>query len=392
MTYAHVKQAPGGIGQDHFSWLAQMRRTAPVFVDPRSGVISVFRYDDTQRVLSDYASFSSERGVHAPSEENAIGASLISSDPPRHRKLRNLVTQAFTPRAVAQLEPRITAIIAGLLDRLSAHGRTQVDFIEEFAVPLPVTVIAEMLGVPTERRVDFRRWSDALVTAGSGMGGAGMLQAQREMAAFFGEMIAQRRAEPRDDLISHLIAAEIDGQHLTPVELIGFCVLLLVAGNETTTNLLGAAILACDEQPAAWERLRAEPQLIPSAVEETLRYLSPVQSMFRMARGQERLGDIVTRPGQPVVAWIGSANRDETQFANAETFDITRTPNRNLAFGHGIHFCLGAPLARLEARLALEALLRRAESIRIAPDAQIEWMESAIVYGAKHLPVTITPA
>jgi len=176
------------------------------------------------------------------------------------------------------------------------------------------------------------------------------------------------------------------------VELIGFCVLLLVAGNETTTNLLGAAILSCDEQPAAWERLRAEPQLIPSAVEETLRYLSPVQSMFRIARGEERLGDIITRPGQPVVAWIGSANRDETQFANADTFDITRSPNRNLAFGHGIHFCLGAPLARLEARLALEALLRWAESVRVAPDAQIEWLESAIVYGAKHLPVTVTPA
>ncbi len=392
MAYAHVKQAPGGIGGDQFSWFAHMRRTAPVVEDPRSGVISVFRYDDTQRVLSDYASFSSERGERNPSEENAISASLISSDPPRHRKLRNLVTQAFTPRAVAQLEPRISAIIAELLDNISQRGQTQTDFIEDFAAPLPVIVIAELLGVPAERRVEFRRWSDALVTGGSGMGGAGMFQAQREMAAFFGEMIAQRRAEPRDDLISHLVAAEIDGQHLTPVELIGFCVLLLVAGNETTTNLLGAAILSCDEQPEAWERLRAEPQHIPSAIEETLRYLSPVQSMFRMARGQERLGDIVTRPGQPVIAWIGSANRDETQFAHADTFDITRTPNRNLAFGHGIHFCLGAPLARLEGRLAMEALLRRARNIRIAPDAQIEWLESAIVYGAKHLPVTITPA
>jgi cytochrome P450 len=176
------------------------------------------------------------------------------------------------------------------------------------------------------------------------------------------------------------------------VELIGFCMLLLVAGNETTTNLLGNAILSFDEQPAAWQRLRAEPQLVPSAIEEVLRYLSPVQSMFRMARGEERLGEIVTQPGQPVIAWIGSANRDETQFTNAGAFDITRAPNRNLAFGHGIHFCLGAPLARLEGRIALEALLARAQEIRVTPGARLDWLESTIVYGVKHLPVTITPA
>ena len=392
-----VKQAPNGLSMDQFAWFAQMRREAPVAVDPRSGVVSVFRYDDTQRVLSDYASFSSERGGANASEAQAISASLISSDPPRHRQLRNLVTQAFTPRAVAQLEPRIAAIISDLLDRMDelaeragASGAVHIDFIEEFAAPLPVTVIAEMLGVPAERRRDFRHWSDALVTNNGN--GTSAAQAQMEMARYFGEVIAERRAEPRDDLISHLISAEIAGERLTPVELIGFCVLLLVAGNETTTNLLGGAILCFDEHPAAWERLRAEPTLIPSAVEEILRYYSPVQSMFRIAHGEQRLGDEVIHSGQPVIAWIGSANRDEAQFPNAATFDIARSPNRHLAFGQGIHFCLGAPLARLEARLALEALLQRIETVRLATDAPLDWLESGIVYGVKRLPVSLTHA
>ncbi|HET9111306.1 MAG TPA: cytochrome P450 [Ktedonobacterales bacterium] len=395
MSSRYVKPAPWGVGTDQFSWFARMRREAPVFVDPGSGVVSAFRYEDTQRVLSDFASFSSERGSGGASEEQALSVSMISSDPPRHRRLRNLVTQVFTPRAVALLEPRISAIVADSLDQLDqrgAHDSAPVDFIDEFAVPLPVTVIAELLGVPAERRADFRRWSDILVTNGGARGWAKLAEAQREMAAFFGQMIAQRRAEPRDDLISHLVTAEIDGERLTQVELIGFCMLLMVAGNETTTNLLGNAVLCMEEQPEVWQRLRADPALIPSAIEEVLRYVSPVQSMFRVARGEERIGDVVIQPGQPVVAWIGSANRDETQFADADCFDITRAPNRHLAFGYGIHFCLGAPLARLEGRVALEALTRRAESIRVAPDARLDWIESTIVYGVKHLPVTLTLA
>lgn len=391
MASPHIKPAPGNLGIDQFAWYARMRRESPVYEDPHTGVISVFGYDDAQRALSEYASFSSERGGSHASEEQAISASMISSDPPRHRRLRNLVTQAFTPRAVAQLEPRIAAIVAELLDQMSAPD-DHTDFIEAFASPLPVTVIAELLGVPPERRADFRRWSDALVSNGGAGGWSGAATAQREMARYFGEMIGRRRAEPRDDLISHLISAEIDGQRLTPVELIGFCVLLLVAGNETTTNLLGGAVLAFDEHPEQWERLRAEPALIPSAVEEVLRYNSPVQSMFRSAHAGARLGEVVAWEGQPVVAWIGSANRDEAQFEHPERFDITRAPNRHLAFGHGIHFCLGAPLARLEARVALEALAQRARRIEVAPEAHLDWLESAIVYGVKQLPVALIPA
>lgn len=369
-----------------FPWYERMRRDAPAWVDPSSGVLSVFRYDDVQRALSDYEAFSSERGPHDSS--SALSASLISSDPPRHRQLRNLVTQAFTPRAIAQLAPRITAIIDELLDPVAAAGR--MDFIADLADPLPVIVIAEMLGIPASERVQFKRWSDAIVSTTDN--GLTFMQAQREMAVFFSSLIAERTAEPRDDLISHLIAAEIDGQRLTPVELIGFCVLLLVAGNETTTNLLGNAILCFDEQPEVYERLRAQPDLIPSAIEEVLRYRSPVQSMFRSATGETDLGGVLTRAGQPVVAWIGSANRDEAQFPDAHVFDITRAPNRHLAFGYGIHFCLGAPLARLEARLALEAVTARFHDIRRIPDAPSRWMESSIVYGVKNLPITFTPS
>ncbi len=373
---------------DPFPWYERMRRESPVYVDPPSGALSVFGYDDVQRVLSDYEAFSSERGRRDGS--SALGSSLISSDPPRHRQLRNLVTQAFTPRAVNQLAPRITEIVSDLLDQVASAGR--MDFIEEFAYPLPVIVIAEMLGIPTAERAQFRRWSDAIVAPGAtpAAGQLSFMDAQREMAMYFARLIIERRAEPRDDLISHLVAAEIDGQRLSEIELIGFCVLLLVAGNETTTNLLGNAILCFDEQPGVWDRLRAQPDLITSAIEEVLRYRSPVQSMFRAATGKTDLGGVATHAGQPVVAWIGSANRDEAQFPNAHVFDIERAPNRHLAFGYGIHFCLGAPLARLEARLALEALTTRFRAIRRVPDAPLLWMEGSIVYGAKSLPITFT--
>lgn len=385
-----------------FSWYERMRRESPAYVDPHSGALSVFRYDDVQRALSDYEAFSSQRrrpDGSVASDTSALGTSLISSDPPRHRQLRNLVTQAFTPRGVARLAPRITTIIGELLDQVipTATGDGRMDFIEDFAYPLPVIVIAELLGIPAAERAQFKRWSDAIVSAPSSNPAApdsqlNFMDAQREMALYFSRLMAERRTEPRDDLISHLITAEIDGQRLTEIELIGFCVLLLVAGNETTTNLLGNAILCFDEQPGAYERLRAQPNLIPSAIEEVLRYRSPVQSMFRTATGETDLGGIRTRAGQPVVAWIGSANRDEAQFPNAHVFDIERTPNRHLAFGHGIHFCLGAPLARLEAKLALEALTGRFRTVHRVPDAPLSWMESTIVYGVKALPITFTLA
>jgi cytochrome P450 len=371
-----------------FPWYRSMRETAPVYFDKQQYMWHVFRYDDVQRVLSDYASFSSARGRGG---DQPLSASMISMDPPRHRQLRALTTQAFTPRAVDALAPRIQGIVNDLIEQVMARG--QMDMIEDFSYPLPVIVIAELLGIPPADRARFKAWSDAIVSTSNTMGAGGMTnwQAQREMVAYFTDIIAQRRREPGADLISGLLAAQIEGQHLTTQELLGFCVLLLVAGNETTTTLLGNAMLCFTEQPEAWQRLRAEPALLPSAIEEVLRYLSPVQSMFRVAAKEVELGGQHIPEYARVLAWIGSANRDEAQFPNADEFDITRSPNRHIAFGYGIHYCLGAPLARLESRIALSAMLERFTTVRRAPDAELEPLESTIVYGVHSLPMTFEP-
>jgi cytochrome P450 len=204
-------------------------------------------------------------------------------------------------------------------------------------------------------------------------------------------MIEQRRRRPGEDLISLLLAAEIDGQKLSVAELLGFCALLLVAGNETTTNLIGNAVLCFTEAPGTLARLVAEPELLPTAIEEVLRYRSPVQSMYRIAAADTTLRDRQIPADAPLVAWIGSANRDAEHFPAADTFDVERSPNRHLAFGQGIHFCLGAPLARLEARIALEAVVSRLPGLAVAPEAQLERMDSTIVYGLKELPVCWQP-
>lgn len=358
-----------------------MRESRPVYYHQQYGFWQVFCYDDVQQVLSDYTSFSSTFGGGGQ-WQNPLGASLISIDPPRHRQLRNIVTQAFTPRSVARLSERITAIVNELLDRVAATGH--MDIIDDLSYPLPVIVIAEMLGIPQEDRERFKVWSDAVVGATHSEGG----DPQAEMSEYFLDMIQQRRREPEDDLISALLDAQIDGQHLNQRELLGFCILLLVAGNETTTNLIGNALLCFDEQPEVMEQLRSEPELVPGAIEEVLRYRSPVQFMYRRAVADITIRDQEIRAGQMVLAWIGSANRDEAQFPDPDRFDIRRTPNRHIAFGHGIHFCLGAPLARLEAKIALTILLERLHEIKRVPGIPLEATGSNVVYGVKHLPVT----
>lgn len=368
-----------------FPWYRRMRESTPVAYDARYDAWSVFRYDDVQRVLSEYSAFSSQ--FHGPGQpaETPLDASLVSTDPPRHRELRSLVSQAFTPRAINRLAPRIEQITAGLLDRAGQDGR--LDIVGDLSYPLPVTVIAELLGIPAADRERFKYWSDVIVGAGSGYGSV-----QRDMVAYFREVIAWRRREPGDDLISALLAAEIDGERLSEFDLLGFCILLLVAGNETTTNLISNAILCFDEHPEGWQALRGDRSLLPSAIEEVLRYRSPVKSMFRVALSDTPIGDQHVRAGQTVVAWIGSANRDEDRFPDAERFDIRRRPNRHLGFGHGIHACLGAPLARLEARIALDALLERYIDIQVAPDARLEVTDSSIVFGVRHLPANVHAA
>ncbi|VXC28182.1 cytochrome P450 [Arthrobacter sp. 8AJ] len=377
---------------DPFPQYERMRATAPVFQDDQSGSWHVFRYDDVQRVLSEHATFSSRMGGDNPSGTGQLFASsLITTDPPRHRQLRSLVTQAFTPKAVDALAPRI----AGLTDELMAEiaGKGSADLIRDLAYPLPVIVISELMGIPSEDRERFKHWSDVIVSQTRTLPASETQDSTTsEMVEYFLALIDQRRSRPGTDLISSLLAAEIDGQKLTVPELLGFCALLLVAGNETTTNLIGNAVLCLAESPGTLERLLSEPALVPQALEEVLRFRSPVQSMYRVAVADTVVGDHLIPAGAPIVAWIGSANRDGQQFQRAAEFDVDRNPNRHLAFGHGIHFCLGAPLARLEARIALEALLSRLPGLSVASGAQLERMDSSIVYGLKELPVTWQPA
>ena len=371
---------------DPFPHYARMREAAPVFHDEQSGSWHVFRYDDVQRVLSDHGRFSSRLGGNDPSETGQLFASsLITTDPPRHRQLRSLVTQAFTPKAVDALAPRISQLTEELLDGIASRGTA--DLIQELTYPLPVIVISELLGIPAQDRDLFKQWSDVIVSqTRTGTTNENHYLTNKEMTEYFLDLIEQRRHQPGQDLISNLLSAEIDGQKLSVAELLGFCALLLVAGNETTTNLIGNAVLCFTEVPGTIDRLLTEQSLLPQAIEEVLRFRSPVQSMYRVTVADTTLGEVQIPAGAPLVAWIGSANRDERQFQRPTQFDIDRSQIRHLAFGHGIHFCLGAPLAKLEAKIALEATLSRLPGLTLAPGAHLERMESTIIYGLKTLP------
>lgn len=374
--------------RDPYPLYDELRRASPVIRDPATDVWFLFDYEGVKRALTDHDAWSSV--VSPPG--TMVAEWMVFADPPRHNKLRALVQKAFTPRAVADLEPKIRLISRELLAPFRARG--EMDLVGDYAIPLPLRVIAEMLGAPAADQPRFRRWSDVVMMLGYTVaGGDQAARAHQEFAVVTAEMeayleglLAARRAAPADDLLTRLLQAEVDGDRLTPREILGFFQLLLVAGHETTTNLISNAVLCLVEHPGAQARLRAEPGLLPAAIEEVLRYRSPVQAMFRVTRRDVPIGGEVIPAGKNVLTMIGAANRDPACFRDADRFDVARDPNPHIAFGHGIHFCIGGPLARLEGRVALRDLCELGD-LAIATTSPWEPRRAMHVLGPTRLPI-----
>ena len=380
---------------DPYPTYHRLRTEDPVHHSPL-GFWVLTRYDDVVTALRDprlakeaIASFVAARfGAPVP----ATGLSMLDRDPPDHTRLRGLVSKAFTPRVVEGLRPRIQQLVDALLDGAAARG--SMDLIEEFAYPIPVIVICEMLGVPVEDHEHFKGWSldiarglDLIWLGPDSEVGRRSIAARQALADYFRGLIAQRRAAPRTDLLSGLIAAEEAGDKLNEVELLATCILLLIAGHETTVNLIGNGTLALLRHRDQLERLQREPGLIGSAIEELLRFDGPVQRTARIPSEDVTIGRHTIAKGEMVMPFIGAADRDPAQFADPDRLDIGRTDNRHIAFGWGIHFCLGAPLARLEGQIAINTLVRRLPKISLATDVP-EYRQSLTLRGLKALPVS----
>jgi cytochrome P450 len=380
---------------DPYPTYHRLRAGEPVHHSPL-GFWVLTRYDDVVMALRDprlakeaIAAFVAARfGAPVP----AMGLSMLDRDPPDHTRLRSLVSKAFTPRVVEGLRPRIQQIVDGLLER--ARGAGGMDLIEEFAYPIPVIVICEMLGVPVEDHERFKGWSldiarglDSVLLPPDSEVPRRSIASRNALANYFRELIARRRASPRADMLSALIAAEEAGDKLSENELLATCILLLIAGHETTVNLIGNGTLALLRHPDQLRRLRDNPALIGSAVEEVLRYDGPVQRTARIPSEDVVIGGQIIGKGEMVMPFIGAADRDPAQFPEPDRLDITRTDNRHIAFGWGIHFCLGAPLARVEGQIAINTLVQRLPKLELATAAP-EFRQSLTLRGLKSLPVS----
>lgn len=378
---------------DPYPFFARMLHSHPVAFDEGATCWSVFRHADVVAALGDHDSFANSTAEPGalPDPGARRFASLVAFDPPRHTAMRKLVSRAFTPSAVARLERRIAAIVEDLLDAVAATGRTEL--VADVAGPLPTIVIAELLGVPAADQASFRRWSDGVGEAANAVvvdpvGGARRLvETFAPMEDYLRGAIAERRRRPTDDLISALIAAELDGESLDELDLVAFCVLLLIAGNLTTTHLIGNAIRALLDHPAELARFAAAPDRATAYVEELLRFDSPVIAVGRWLRHDRELGGQALRKGQRVMLWLGAANRDPEVFPDPDRLDLERKPPHHVSFAYGAHYCLGAPLARLEARIALPAILRRLPELRLPEPAALEAVPGYFLHGVVRLPL-----
>ncbi|MCX4751211.1 cytochrome P450 [Kitasatospora sp. NBC_01287] len=378
--------------QDPYPTLASLRNAAPVMKMPggqgRPGYL-VTGYAEARAAFADprlskdttafFAGKDTGRSLHP-----AVSQSMLATDPPQHTRLRRLVTKAFTPAAVARLRPYIASLVDKLLDQWTPGE--QIDAIQSLAIPLPVTVICQLLGVPETDREELRVWSNDLFAAGQP---ERIDSASHHVAGYMADLIASKRRTPDDSLLTDLIRARDGEDQLSEDELLSLAVLLLVAGHETTTNLIGNGLLALLQAPASLHRLRQEPQLAEAAVDELLRLDSPISmATFRFTTGPINLGNTEIPAGSPVLIAPGAANRDPTRFSEPDQLDLDRNANGHLAFGHGIHRCLGAPLARAEGELTFRAISRRFPQLRLAvPSAELKWRHTRLMRGLEALPL-----
>lgn len=379
----------------------ELRERDPFHPSPLTKALVISKYDDVDAVLRNYKVFSNNRGPVGTRNrrnigeqiENELQPSMLSLDPPDHTRLRGLVSRAFTPRQVAKMEDHIRDTAHALLDEV--EGENEFDLMANLAALLPTVVIAEMIGVPTRDRQQFKEWSDrfarVLEPNLSQDELAGVFDTAKLFDEYFKGIVAEHRDEPRDDLVSRLIEAEEEGDKLSEDEMIVTLRLLLVAGNETTTNLIGNGLKALLENPDQLELLRHRPELIDNAIEELLRYDSPVQVDGRTVLDDFQIDRHTLKPGRPVSLLIGGANRDPEEFSDPEVLDITREDAGNISFGRGIHHCLGAPLARLEGKIAFEALLERFGDIQFGTRTP-EYKQNIVLRGLKHLDIRVERA
>jgi cytochrome P450 len=381
--------------QDPYSVHARLRAQRPVARVIMPGGLPawlVTGYAEARAALTDPRLHKLPRGWRPEPHSMlaAIELHMLNSDPPDHERLRKLVNKAFTARRVEQLRPRISAITTELLDDMST--RQEVDLLASLAFPLPITVICELLGVPVADRDEFRAWSATIV---SSTVSPDVFQAHgTAMTGYFRKMLAARRREPADDLLSALVAARDEEDRLTEDELLSMAFLLLVAGHETTVNLIGSGMLALLLNPGEMARLRADRSLLGGAVEELLRYVNPVNNAtLRFAGEPLEIGGQQVSPDEVVLVSLSGANRDPSRYADPDRLDLSRDSAGHLAFGHGIHYCLGAPLARLEAEIAFGGLLERFGSMTLAvPADSLRWRPSTLIHGLEALPVHLVPA
>lgn len=344
----------------------------------------VLKHDEVYGVLRDHETFSSDFPL-VPNGPPRLP--LIQDDPPRHAVLRRIVNKAFTARRIAQLEPWIRETAVELL---AAMGSGEADVVANLAIPLPVRVIARLLGIPGGDYLTFKRWSDSFLIANArAVDPDSRLRNSTEMARYFGQIAAERRTKGAEDLVTALVEAEVDGKRLAEPELLGFCILLLIAGNETTTNLISNLLNLLAARPELWHCIRENRALVEGTIEETLRYESPVQVLYRWVRRETEIGGRQIFPNTVVAVGFGSANRDPLAFPDAEEFNMERDWTRHLAFGSGIHYCLGAPLARVEAAITLNALLDRYQTIAPASRSGTRQSASNVIFGFTQLPLQL---